>query len=567
MALSPINTSNLPRKRRLRPGETPLSPVDVSELPERRGPGGNFLSSVGDALQAGSASGAPGGANAPELSAPDPVNVSQFPDRKQQFEEGPSGFQEVVGTLGDAISVGAGADPVFRQGQQQRKLRNALTAFQNNPEQGLAEVMQVSPEVGLQLQQQQTRRQQVQGVNQQREFERGRAAQLSAVRALKSARDSGADMGQAFDRLAPAIQNMGVDQQQLQQLRQTVIDNPQALDALEQGLLDPSTVNQQQRLQASGQPQVTGQPIQVIDPETGDPALAQQFEDGTTRIIRDDTGAPINPARFKRGLMGESEAVIGRGPSGVPRATQIPGSAAEAETAQTRADVTRTRQQIESAEEEASREQTQRVGRVSEEAATVQNVDEVINSVSERVGSFTAGLGGSVLQFVPGTDARDLAADLETIRANVGFDRLQQMRDLSPTGGALGQVSEIENRLLQNSAAALDLTQSPTQLRENLQALQEQRRASFRRTKAAFEQDFGVPVERVNELEGFQDVDPTMLIPRQFLNEDLLPERFQQNGNGGGQRRQRRRPRQQSQQNGGDQNSGDTSGPRFLGFE
>ena len=51
---------------------------------------------------------------------------------------------------------------------------------------------------------------------------------------------------------------------------------------------------------------------------------------------------------------------------------------------------------------------------------------------------------GSFLKSIPQTDALALNKSLETIKANIGFDKLQAMREASPTGGALGQVSNQE---------------------------------------------------------------------------------------------------------------------------
>lgn len=51
------------------------------------------------------------------------------------------------------------------------------------------------------------------------------------------------------------------------------------------------------------------------------------------------------------------------------------------------------------------------------------------------------GLVGRGLAEVAGTDAFEVAKLIETVRANIGFDRLQQMREESKTGGALGQVT------------------------------------------------------------------------------------------------------------------------------
>lgn len=84
-----------------------------------------------------------------------------------------------------------------------------------------------------------------------------------------------------------------------------------------------------------------------------------------------------------------------------------------------------------------------------------------------RIGTSTSGFG-ALLSALPASEARALQGDLDTIRANVGFEELQSMRDASPTGGALGQVSEMENRLLQSVRAAIDQYQRGENLGQNL---------------------------------------------------------------------------------------------------
>jgi hypothetical protein len=93
-----------------------------------------------------------------------------------------------------------------------------------------------------------------------------------------------------------------------------------------------------------------------------------------------------------------------------------------------------------------------------------------VDQALEKVSGWTAGVG-EALQ--PGlvtrmTGAADLKADLETIKANLGFAELQAMREASPTGGALGQVAVQELVALQSTVASLDQAQSPDQLRERL---------------------------------------------------------------------------------------------------
>jgi hypothetical protein len=80
---------------------------------------------------------------------------------------------------------------------------------------------------------------------------------------------------------------------------------------------------------------------------------------------------------------------------------------------------------------------------------------------------------GSWLSWVPGTTARNLDATLNTIKANIGFDRLQQMRENSPTGGALGQISDRENKLLQSVFGSLEQAQDEATFLYNLNRLEE----------------------------------------------------------------------------------------------
>ena len=74
----------------------------------------------------------------------------------------------------------------------------------------------------------------------------------------------------------------------------------------------------------------------------------------------------------------------------------------------------------------------------------------------------------SVTQSVPGIPAHDVSKRVETLQAIAGFDQLNRMRQESPTGGALGQVSERELKFLQSVIGSLELSQSKGQFLENL---------------------------------------------------------------------------------------------------
>lgn len=94
-----------------------------------------------------------------------------------------------------------------------------------------------------------------------------------------------------------------------------------------------------------------------------------------------------------------------------------------------------------------------------------------IDEALEKIGTYgltTTGLTGAIASQIPGRDAYKLNKILDVIRANIGFDELRKMRAESPTGGALGQVSEKEIDFLQSTLASLDVGIGVKDLTRNL---------------------------------------------------------------------------------------------------
>jgi hypothetical protein len=71
-----------------------------------------------------------------------------------------------------------------------------------------------------------------------------------------------------------------------------------------------------------------------------------------------------------------------------------------------------------------------------------------------------------------GGDAQRMREMINVIETNIAFDRLQEMRAQSPTGGALGQVSDMENQMLKQSLASLSQYNSPKDLAYGLKKVQ-----------------------------------------------------------------------------------------------
>jgi hypothetical protein len=84
-----------------------------------------------------------------------------------------------------------------------------------------------------------------------------------------------------------------------------------------------------------------------------------------------------------------------------------------------------------------------------------------------KASTLTTGFLGARTKGIEGTESYDLAQILDGIKANVGFQELNEMRKNSPTGGALGNVTERETVLLQRVLGSLEQEQSKEQFMFN----------------------------------------------------------------------------------------------------
>lgn len=126
----------------------------------------------------------------------------------------------------------------------------------------------------------------------------------------------------------------------------------------------------------------------------------------------------------------------------------------------------------------------------------MENITKKIDEVLPRIGTSTSGFVGSKIASIPGTSAHDLEKDLDTIKANFGFQELQEMRNNSPTGGALGAVTERELALLQSVYSNLENSQSPSQLKKNLGDARKQIVDSWNRVSKAYNSEYGGQTSR-----------------------------------------------------------------------
>ena len=108
---------------------------------------------------------------------------------------------------------------------------------------------------------------------------------------------------------------------------------------------------------------------------------------------------------------------------------------------------------------------------VQSQVSKASTVLQKAKEASSLISGFSTGLA-AMTGFIPGTPAKNLQGKIDTIKANLGFDALQEMRNNSPTGGALGSIAVQELEMLQSTVASLDTGQKPSQLRQSLTDVQ-----------------------------------------------------------------------------------------------
>lgn len=112
------------------------------------------------------------------------------------------------------------------------------------------------------------------------------------------------------------------------------------------------------------------------------------------------------------------------------------------------------------------------------------------------------GILGNIQGNIPDTalsivsqDAANALSDYNNLLTIAGFQELQNMRDASPTGGALGQVSDSENKMLQQSAFASSRTQSEAKFRRSLKDYIAKLEGSRDRVLRAYENQYGERIQ------------------------------------------------------------------------
>ncbi len=116
-----------------------------------------------------------------------------------------------------------------------------------------------------------------------------------------------------------------------------------------------------------------------------------------------------------------------------------------------------------------------KMAQIEAQKVKAKNTLATIQDALEQVkGGRTSGTIGAVANQIPGTNAYNLDATLQTIKANLGFDELMRMKTDSATGASgLGALNKPELEALQSSVANLKVGQSDAQLEKNIRRVEQ----------------------------------------------------------------------------------------------
>jgi len=141
---------------------------------------------------------------------------------------------------------------------------------------------------------------------------------------------------------------------------------------------------------------------------------------------------------------------------------------------------------------------------------------------NEKLTQPITGIIGEVASKIPGSMRRSAEGMINTIRANIGFDRLSQMRAESPTGGALGNITEQELAYLQSVLGTINLDQNPKTLLENLDRLEKVYKGILKKAAAypnAAKYGFGSPTSSSGRVESVTVNGKTYTRPANFTDQ------------------------------------------------
>tara|TARA_R110000737_G_scaffold19360_1_gene37432 strand:- start:1192 stop:2580 length:1389 start_codon:yes stop_codon:yes gene_type:complete len=193
--------------------------------------------------------------------------------------------------------------------------------------------------------------------------------------------------------------------------------------------------------------------------------LVQPYGDSSSKVVRDVNGDPVKM------LDKSTISYI----AGVPyRYDPVTGNMEPAVDVAEAQNLAQEKVRVESfgkGQEVYYADRPMAVNVIAAEKARFDTVSRVIENARTLLQNETNAGWGGLLKDLPDSSQKALAEYLQTLKGNVGFAKLQEMRNNSPTGGALGNVSDTEIGLLQSVLGSLDQKNSAAMLLETFDTI------------------------------------------------------------------------------------------------
>jgi hypothetical protein len=191
-----------------------------------------------------------------------------------------------------------------------------------------------------------------------------------------------------------------------------------------------------------------------------------QIEDGLYNLKADGTANKVGGGGTVVNVGGESAPAIGTIPPGY-QAVQDP------QTGRFRFEPIEGGPVAEEQEAAVERDLARDVQRARAGSTVIQDLQRAVDLLPE-LGALAqeegviGGVTRRIQADIPGSVANRITQFTESALSNVGLDTLQQMRDNSPTGGALGQVPIQQQQRLEQVLGSLNINQPPSVLDANI---------------------------------------------------------------------------------------------------
>lgn len=323
--------------------------------------------------------------------------------------------------------------------------------------------------------------------------DRDNAFRLQAARraaaVLQMTKQNNGDLGSAFDFVQNVLPSVGFPAEQLPAMREHILTNPDSVDELVALLQDPtgasarrgamsapiSVYDNAERKWKLIQPMADGSYAELPNLVAADTVLGEgrlrqgdeRIEQGDARLRQRDVQLDQNARRLSqeeakmRGFNAPTGFQIWETPDGVIHASPLAGSQQEQEMDKNTREA-----------EEGDRKFIRAYETVRRDS------DVVTTSATAALEYFRRADAGVLMQSlrsvaarVPGAPAHRVAALLGDLRSKIGSGALQEMRQNSPTGGALGNVSNKDIELLTDALGRLETARYPEDMRVNLERI------------------------------------------------------------------------------------------------